>query len=111
MKRDRLYAVHIIDSIEIVQRWIENEPDGFFANQMMQEAVVRRLQTLSESSKRLSDTAKSAHPEVEWKQIADFRNVLVHNYMELDLDLIWQIIVTKLPSLLVATRSILAEMT
>jgi uncharacterized protein with HEPN domain len=55
----------------------------------LQDATLRRLQTLSESSQRLSPEFKAAHPEVPWADIAGFRNRLVHAYLAIDLDLTW----------------------
>jgi uncharacterized protein with HEPN domain len=110
VKNDRLYVAHIIESVEMIQRWIASEPRGFFENEMMQEAVLRRMQTLAESSKRLSDAAKAQHPEVEWKEIADFRNVMVHDYTSLRLAGVWEIIETDLPGLLAAVKEIEATL-
>jgi uncharacterized protein with HEPN domain len=68
---------------------------------MLQDAVIRNLQTLSESTQKLSDELKMQHPEINWKAISGFRNILVHNYLGLDLDLaqIWTVIENRLPAL------------
>jgi uncharacterized protein with HEPN domain len=66
----------------------------------LQDATLRRLQTLSESTQRLSPALKSAHPEIPWDDIAGFRNRLVHAYLDIDLDLVWNTVVRDLPPLL-----------
>jgi uncharacterized protein with HEPN domain len=66
---------------------------------MVQDAVMRNLQTLAESSQRLSESAKMTQPKVDWRAIAGFRNVLVHDYLGLDLDAIWLVIENDLPPL------------
>ncbi len=69
------------------------------ASHTIQDAVLRNLQTMSESTQRLSNAAKAAHPEIEWRRISAFRNVLVHNYLGIDLDLVWQIVQRDIPEL------------
>jgi len=66
---------------------------------MVQDAIVRNLQTLAESTQRLSDKAKQRKPEVDWRAIAGFRNVVVHDYLGVDLERIWHIAECDLPSL------------
>ena len=66
---------------------------------MVQDAVVRNLQTLAESTQRLSASLKATEPDVPWDSIAGFRNVLVHNYLGIDLELVWNVVETDLPEL------------
>lgn len=80
IKDDRLYLIHIKECIDRIDRYSANGRTEFFANTMVQDAVVRNLQTLAESTRRLSDTAKQKKPEVDWRAIAGFRNVVVHDY-------------------------------
>jgi uncharacterized protein with HEPN domain len=55
---------------------------------------------MAESSQRLSAEAKESHPEIDWRGISGFRNILVHDYLGgIDLDLIWAVIETELPQL------------
>ena len=73
--------------------------DEFWQTHTLQDAVLRNLQTLSEATQRLSDASKAAHPEIEWSRIAAFRNVLVHNYLGIDLDAVWEIVQRDIPEL------------
>lgn len=66
---------------------------------MVQDAVLRNLQVLAESTQRLSDSFKDSHPEIEWHQIAGLRNILVHNYLGIDLETVWATVIKKLPEL------------
>jgi uncharacterized protein with HEPN domain len=66
---------------------------------LLQDAVIRNLQVLSESTQRLSNKLKSSYPRVEWRKIADCRNRLVHDYLGVDLDIVWQVVETDLPEL------------
>lgn len=65
----------------------------------LQDATLRRLQTLSESAQRLSPEFKKAHPEIPWADIAGFRNRLVHAYLDIDLDLTWNTVMRDLAPL------------
>ena len=71
----------------------------FFRADLLQDAVVRNLQVLSESAQRLSEEVKSRYAAVEWRKIADFRNRLVHDYLGVDLEIVWHVIETDLPEL------------
>lgn len=62
------------------------------ASHTLQDAVLRNLQTMSESTQRLSAALKVAHPEIEWLRFIAFRNVLVHDYLGIDLEAIWDIV-------------------
>ena len=84
MKDDRLYLIHITECIERMERYTATGRAAFFADTMVQDAVLRNLHTLSESTQRLSDALKVRHPEVDWPSIAAFRNVIVHDYLGVD---------------------------
>ncbi|PYT29436.1 MAG: hypothetical protein DMG57_11705 [Acidobacteria bacterium] len=60
---------------------------------------MRNLEVLAESTKRLSDDLKSAHPEIEWANLAGLRNLLVHADFDVDLEVVWGIVKSDLPAL------------
>lgn len=97
MKDDAVYLKHILEPVRRIE---ENTRDGrekFLHTHTLQDAVLRNLQTLSESARRLSDALKAKRPEIEWKRIAAFRNILVHNYLGVDIERIWEIIQRDVP--------------
>jgi uncharacterized protein with HEPN domain len=108
MRDDAVYLRHILECISRIERHIADGRDAFFASDLLQDATLRNLQTLSEATQRLSATAKATHPQIPWPQIAAFRNVLVHNYLGIDLDQIWTVIHRDLPPLKQAVSAILA---
>ena len=77
---------------------------------MIQDAVLRNLQVLSESCQRLSAPLKSRWPQVEWSEIAAFRNVLVHDYLGIDLEQVWKIVQSDVPRLKASVASMLDEL-
>ena len=74
---------------------------------LIQDAIIRNLQVLSESTQRLSDAAKESMSEVDWFKIAGFRNVLVHDYLGIDIERVWNILEKDLPALKKAVQKML----
>jgi len=99
VKDDRLYLIHITECIERIERYTARGHDAFLSDTMIQDAVLRNLHTLSESTQRLSNVLKSQHSEVDWASIAAFRNVIVHGYLGIDLSRIWDVLERDLPAL------------
>jgi uncharacterized protein with HEPN domain len=110
MKDDRVYLVYIGECIERIEQYTASGREAFMRQPMAQDAVLRNLHTLSESAQRISDELKKQHPEVLWRSIIAFRQVVVHNYLEIDLDQIWDIVERDLPSLKTQIASILATL-
>ena len=96
---DLLYIQHILTCVEKIQRHTRAGPEAFLSDDMVQDAVVRNLQVLAESSKRVSHAAQSLAPDVPWRSMAGFRNIAVHDYLGLDLARIWDIVAVDLPVL------------
>src|ERR1039457_5478042 len=80
-------------------RYCQNGKEAFRESDLIQDAVLRNLQTLAESTQRIGDHLKARHPEVDWRAIAGFRNVLVHDYLGINLERIWEIVSVHLPLL------------
>jgi len=99
MKDDNVYLRHIEDCIRRIEDNVAGGKTRFLESHTLQDAVLRNLQTLSESTQRLSDKLKSAHPEIEWLRIAAFRNVLVHDYLGIDIERVWEITQHDVPKL------------
>jgi len=81
-----------------------------FASRTLQDATLRNLQVLCESTQRIDERYRQTHPEIHWKSIAGMRNVLVHDYFEVDFETVWQIVERDLTPLSQAMRSIIVEM-
>lgn len=92
MKDYRLYLIHISECIARIEEYTRAGWDDFMQSSMVQDAVVRNLQVMGESTKRLPDEWKSAHPEIPWRKIVGFRNVVVHDYLEIDIPAVWEVI-------------------
>ena len=75
----QLYARHILDTIAKVRR-IQGRGD-IAQDEVLYDAALRNLQTLSEAPQLLPAEAKAAFPHIPWREISGFRNILVHNYL------------------------------
>lgn len=73
------YALHILDAVAKIRR-IQARGD-LTQDEVLYDAVLRNLQTLSEATQLLPDDKKTAFPEIPWREISGFRNILVHNYL------------------------------
>ena len=66
---------------------------------MFQDAVIRNFEVIGEATKRLSQALRDENPEIPWRRMTGFRDVLIHDYLNLNLHLIWKMIEDDLPSL------------
>jgi uncharacterized protein with HEPN domain len=103
-RTDADYLVHIRDSIERIVRWAAPGRDIVLADEVLFEAILRRLETLSEAASHLSDPLKRRHPEIPWRLIIDFRNRLAHDYLDVRPERVWDVIVVDLPLLMAVVR-------
>ncbi|MDR1334004.1 MAG: DUF86 domain-containing protein, partial [Holosporaceae bacterium] len=101
MKNDLLYVNHVVETAEIIMSYVnEVSLDDFLENRMLCDAVMRNLQILSESTQKISEKTKGKYKNIPWKDIAGFRNILVHDYLEgIDLIAVWNVIIQDLPKL------------
>jgi uncharacterized protein with HEPN domain len=97
-KDDFVYIDHILDCLHRIDEYVENR-EQFYSSHLVQDAVIRNLQVMAESSQRLSDKIKQANPQIPWKEISGFRNILVHDYLGVDLDMIWSVVEQDLSAL------------
>ena len=99
MKRDPLYLRHIRDAIAKIESYISVGRDEFMKTSHWQDAVIRQLEIVGEATKRLSQALRDRYPEIPWRQVAGLRDVLIHDYAQVDLQAVWQITQIELPEL------------
>ena len=96
---DRVLLAHMRDCLDRIREYTNGERMRFDASSLVQDAVIRNLQTLTESSQRLSDELKATEPQIPWRELAGFRNVIVHGYLGVDLGAVWLVVEQDLPAL------------
>lgn len=85
MKDTRYYCVHIIECIDLIEKFVEEGRKAFEESELIQSAVLRQLQIMIESTLRLPDELKQGYPQVEWQKLKNFRNRLCMNMTTLNL--------------------------
>lgn len=107
MSDDRLYLIHIRECCSKILAYAADGKDAFLSDVKGQDAALRNLQVLAESAKRVTDDLKQAHPEIPWRRVMSIRNVLVHDYLGVDLGRIWEIIDREIAELESKVQAIL----
>ena len=96
---DQVLLEHIRECITRIQDYTAGGRSAFYEALLVQDAVVRNLQVLSESTQRLSDSIEHTEPDIPWRAIRDFRNVLTHGYLQIDTEVVWSVVEKDLPAL------------
>ena len=95
---DRLLLNDILENVENIFEFTRNKSfEEFIADKMRSLAVIRCFEVIGEAANLISDDTKSKYPLVEWRMMADFRNILIHNYFGVDYQVLWQTIQESLP--------------
>jgi uncharacterized protein with HEPN domain len=111
VKKDpKVFLEHIMDSILLIEEYAKNVSQAeFFKNRHLQDAIIRRLEIIGEAVKNLPMTFRSKNPKIPWKQIAGMRDILIHEYFDVDLMLTWKVVKQELPMIKKSLSSILAK--
>jgi uncharacterized protein with HEPN domain len=106
--RDDATLLDIVNAARLVVEWTSGlAKDAFLADRRTQSAVERQLEILGEATKRLSMDFREQHPHIPWRQIAGLRDVLIHRYDDVNLDILWETVAVAVPSLLTALEEFL----
>jgi len=99
MKVDEVYIKQMLDAVEKIELFTADASKEFFgSDQKTQSAVIMQLMLIGELAKKISPASKNIS-SLPWKEICGFRDRAIHDYFELDLDIIWNTILMDLPVL------------
>ena len=90
-ERDVKELEYIVDSIQLVRNWCAHGRESL-SDDVVAEAVESRLRKIAESTQRLSTSCKASESDIPWDQISGFRNVMTHDYHEIDRDRLWNVV-------------------
>ena len=109
MKNDLLYLSNIQECIEAIESYTSDGKKAFMQTRIIQDAVIRNFEVIGEATKKLSPKIKEKYPEVPWRRIAGLRDVLIHDYLRVDLAEAWGIISDYSPELKLNIQTIIRD--
>ena len=109
-KADAVYLKHIRDAISRIEEYTKAVGyDNFVKNNLIQDGVIRHLEIIGEATKRLSTEFKNKYPHIPWKDVAGMRDKLIHDYLGVDIDAVWDTVKKDIPALKKEVKKILRE--
>ena len=89
-RRPDVYLQDILESIGHIQRFLEGvSEDEFYKKVEKQDAVLRRLEIIGEAVKHLPEEIREDHPDIPWRQVAGMRDIIIHEYFGITLEMVW----------------------
>jgi|SRR3989304_4939267 len=89
----------ILEAIERIEKYTIRGRDAFEQDELIQTWIVHHLQIIGEAARALPDNFRDKYPDIPWSKIIGMRNILVHNYFGIDVDVVWAVIINELPDL------------
>lgn len=97
-KNANIFIEHILESIQLIEEYsLHLTDDTFKKNKAAQDAIIRRLEIIGEAAKNVPLSIKERYSNIPWKQMAGMRDVLIHEYFDVDLALTWTVVKRELP--------------
>ncbi|MCX9013086.1 MAG: DUF86 domain-containing protein [Candidatus Methanoperedens sp.] len=108
MQRDREYLLDILEAAKLAIEYINGKTrEEFFSDIQCQDAVIRRLEIIGEAARRISEDARTEYPDLPWSDMIGMRNVMIHEYDDVDLVIVWETVKNDLPPLVESLEKIL----
>lgn len=102
------YLFHIRDEIDFILSISQNRnKEQIEGDETVKRAIVRSLEIIGEATKHIDKEFRAKYPNVDWRAMAGTRDKLIHNYMDIDYDIVYDIIINELPDLQVAINKII----
>ena len=103
MWKDEGYLLDILtEARKLVNRFIDVSREEFYTNEEKQYSVFWSITVMGEAAGKISQEFRASHPEIPWREMIGIRNILVHNYARIDLDIVWGVITYSAPRLIQA---------
>jgi len=109
MRSDQERLIDIQEAILKVQKYSNRGKNAFLEDELIQTYILYNLQIIGEAVKSMSNDFKSNYNQIAWQDIADFRNLLVHEYFRVDLEIVWFIVEQEIPILDLQINEILTN--
>lgn len=101
MQRDHGYLFDILEAAKLAVSYVEGvAKDAFLLDTQCQDSVIRRIEIIGEASRRVSPQTRAAFPGIPWNEMVGMRNLMIHDYDDVDLEIIWDTVQSDLPRLI-----------
>ncbi len=100
MDKDKIYIEQIKEFCQKIIKFADVDFESFVEDEKLNLAIVKLIENIGEASKRISEPTKAQHPTVDWKKAMAMRDKLVHDYMDVDLAIVFDVATTEVPALL-----------
>jgi len=109
-KNMKIFLEHILEAINLIEEYVKDkERSDFLKSIQLQDSVIRRIEIIGEAIKNISSEFKSSYEDIPWKEFTGMRDILIHQYFGVDLELTWEVIKLDLPKLKKSIISIINE--
>ncbi len=110
-KDSKVYFTDILESVSKIEEYTKGmDYSAFSKKSLVYDGVVRNLEIIGEAVKNIPADVKKKYPEIEWRKIAGLRDILIHEYSGVDLRIVWDVVVNKLPPLKESVKRIMKEL-
>lgn len=108
MQRDLEYLLDILEASKIAFSYVSDKTkEEFFNDIQCQDAVIRRLEIIGEAARRISEETHDKFPELPWSDMIGMRNVMIHEYDDVDLLIVWTTLQNDIPPLIAELEKII----
>lgn len=108
MPRDQESLIDVVNAVKRILRYADGvSRSALEANDEKLSAILYQITIIGEATKRVSQSYRQQHPEIPWREMAGMRDVIVHEYDQLDFEVIWDVVQNKLPELLTLIEPLL----
>jgi len=99
MRDDRQRLLDIAEAIERINKYADRGREAFEKDELIQNWILHHLQVLGEATAKISIDFQNSNPIIPWSRIIGMRNILVHDYFGIDIDIVWKVVEKELPVL------------
>ncbi|MCK9211702.1 MAG: DUF86 domain-containing protein [Ignavibacteriaceae bacterium] len=108
MNRDQSYLLDVFESSKIIASYLDQKTiEDFLEDIQLQDSVIRRLEIIGEATARISVDTQNLYPSIPWREMKGMRNLLIHEYDEIDTELVWKTAKDDIPMLVIQLSKIL----